>query len=471
MPGRRRLPRSAPHEQGVSARGISAFLDSVTRDGPELHSLMVLRHGVVVAEGWWAPYRPDVGHELFSLTKAFTSTAVGFAQSEGHLTVDDLVLDHLRDLAPARPDPRLARMRLRHLLTMTSGWAEGLHEGLYDLADWERTILSRPVEHAPGTQFAYTSAASYLLAVVVQRRTGEPLRTYLAPRLFEPLGIDPGPWDTSPSGVDNGGFGLSATTEDVARLGRLYLDGGRWAGRQVLPEGWAQEATRRQVSSHLGEIDWAQGYGYQFWRCRHGAVRADGAFGQFAVVLPEQDAVVAITSGTPDLQSVLDRVWEHLLLALSGTEGAGTDGPAAEEALAARLGALRLAPPAGEPPARGPLAGRTVVFDPNPAGVQAVTVGLDAAQVRVGERTWVVPVGHGEWAEGRLPFGGREWPAAGAAAWVAPDTCVAQVRWYDSPSCLTIRATVGGTAVRASARLNVSFRASTDLGEMTGVVG
>jgi CubicO group peptidase (beta-lactamase class C family) len=346
------------------------FLDSVERGGPEVHSLMVMRHGSVVAEGWRAPYAADAVHEVFSLTKAFTSTAIGFARAEGLLDLDDLVLDHLRDLAPAQPDANLERMRIRHLLTMTTGHAEGLHDELYDLPDWERAILALPVEHEPGTHFTYNSAATYLLGVILHRRTGLGLAEYLRPRLLEPLGIADPRWDRSPSGLENGGFGLSLTTEDIACLGQLYLDGGRWQGDQVLPVGWAEEATALQVPSQLGDVDWEQGYGYAFWQCRHGAVRGDGAFGQFCILFPAYDAVVAITSGTPDLQGVLDRVWTHLLPALAGeaeaeapgvgTSDAGTAGTpdapdtspdaatlAAEAALAERLAAWRFEPPTG----------------------------------------------------------------------------------------------------------------------------
>ena len=330
MPGRRRLPRSAPHEQGVSASRIVGFLDSVEQGGPELHSLMVLRHGVVVAEGWWDPYRADAVHELFSLSKAFTSSAVGFARAEGLLTLDDLVLDHLRDLAPAVPDPNLARMRIRHLLTMTTGHEAGIHAELFEMDDWERAALALPVAHEPGTRFMYTSAATYLLSAILRRLTGQGLLAYLGPRLLEPLGIEGARCDVSPSGVENGGFGMSVTTEDLACLGLLYLGGGRWGGRDILPPGWAGEATSRWTASRLGDVDWAQGYGYQFWRCRHGAVRADGAFGQFVVMLPEQDAVIAITAGTPDLQGVLDRVWEHLLPAVSASEAGGAGASAGE---------------------------------------------------------------------------------------------------------------------------------------------
>lgn len=484
MPELRRLPRLSPHSCGVVAGGIADFLDSVEQGGPEVHSLMVVRHGAVVAEGWRAPYGPGVVHEMFSLTKAFASTAIGFARAEGLLDLGDLVLDHLRDLAPAHPDANLERMTVRHLLTMTTGHAQGVHDALYDLPDWERAILALPVEHEPGTEFTYNSAATYLLGAILHRRTGLGLAEYLRPRLFEPLGIADPRWELSPSGLENGGFGLSLTTEDIACFGQLYLDGGRWQGAQVLPVGWAQEATALQVPSHLGDADWERGYGYAFWQCRHGAVRGDGAFGQFCVLLPEHDAVVVITSGTPDLQGVLDRVWAHLLPALAG----GADAAVADEAtladeaaLAARLAAWRFEPPSGSAMPGVDLTGRTVALEPNELGYVSVTVadagGPDrpaVVQLKLDEgdgrdaRVLTLQVGLGDWAPGTLTAFGSTGPVVAAAGWSTPHSCVVQVRWPERPLCLTVDAAVDGERVRATAGLNVRFHGPTDLGTLTG---
>ncbi|HEY5518847.1 MAG TPA: serine hydrolase domain-containing protein, partial [Cellulomonas sp.] len=179
MPGRRRLPRSTPEDQGVSSRALLALIDDLERSSPELHSLMVLRHGAVLAEGWWAPFAADRAHQLFSLSKSFTSAAVGLAQAEGLLTVDDLVLDHCPDEAPAEPGEHLARMRVRDLLTMTAGHDADPSDAVFAAPDWVRAFLAQPVEHAPGTHFTYNTAATYLLSAMVQKVTGERLLDYL----------------------------------------------------------------------------------------------------------------------------------------------------------------------------------------------------------------------------------------------------------------------------------------------------
>ena len=138
-----------------------------------------------------------------------------------------------------------------------------------------------------------------MLSAIVQKATGKTVLDYLRPRLFEPLGIENPTWETSPQGISLGGYGLSIRTEDIARFGQLYLQKGKWQGKQLVPAAWVEAATARQTSNGSNpKSDWDQGYGYQFWRCRHGAYRGDGAFGQFCIVMPEQDAVVAITSGT-----------------------------------------------------------------------------------------------------------------------------------------------------------------------------
>ena len=234
---------------------------------------------------------PTSPHTLFSLSKSFTATAVGLAVAEGRLSVDDPVLGFFPDEAPAIISPHLAAMQVRHLLSMSTGHGEDTTAALRQAADgnWVRAFLERPVEHEPGTFFLYNSGATYMLSAIVQRLTGQTLLDYLQPRLFAPLGIERPTWESCPRGINAGGWGMSATTEDIARFGQLYLQQGRWEGRQLVPAAWVAAATSTQAdNSSRTEPDWAQGYGYQFWRCRHGAYRGDGAFGQFCLVMPEQ---------------------------------------------------------------------------------------------------------------------------------------------------------------------------------------
>jgi CubicO group peptidase (beta-lactamase class C family) len=211
-------------------------------------------------------------------------------------------------------------MTVRHLLTMTSGHdSESLpEEDREPDADWASLVLSRTVPHEPGSRFVYNSGTTYLLSAIIQRQSGHNLLAYLTSRVLEPLGIHDATWDQSPQGIDAGGWGLSATTEDVAKFGQLCLQRGEWNGVQLVPAEWVDAATSRQIATEdePARPDWSQGYGYLFWRCRHGAYRADGKDGQFCVVLPEFNTVVTMTAKLTDMQGELNLVWDVLLPAL-----------------------------------------------------------------------------------------------------------------------------------------------------------
>ena len=344
------LARSTPESQGVPSSAIQAFVEGVAKAGLELHSLMLLRHGRVIAEGWWHPYAAGVPHAMHSLSKSFTSTAIGMAVDEGRLTVDDPVLAYFPEDAPKRPSDNLKAMQVRHLLSMSTGHDQDTTGYMIRRKDgnWAHAFLARPVVHEPGTHFLYNTGATYMLSAIVQKLTGQTLLDYLGPRLFEPLGIEGATWEVCPHGVNTGGFGLSIKTEDIARFGQLYLQRGAWQGRRLVSTAWVAEATAKHIANGDDpDSDWAQGYGYQFWRCRHNAYRGDGAFGQYCVVMPEQDAVLAITGAVKDMQPPLDLVWTHLLPAMSRYPLAADE--EAEAALRQKLAGLKLPTPKGQP--------------------------------------------------------------------------------------------------------------------------
>jgi len=303
------LPRSTPADQRVDPAAILSFLDAVDeRPGVEMHSLMVVRHGRVVAEGWWAPYSAGRPQLLYSLSKSFTSTAAAFAQAEGLLDLDDTVISHFPEFSGDITDPRSRSVKVRHVASMASGHTrEMLDEALMrDPEEPVRGFLLIPPDRDPGTVFAYSQPCTYTLASIIQRNAGMPLTQYLRPRLFDPLGIGHVGWHTFPPGREQGFSGLHARTEDIAKLGLLYLQQGQWDGTQLIPKQWVTEATSVQVSNP-GEPDpdWQQGYGFQFWMSRHG-YRGDGAFGQFCVILPEQETVIVTTAYTISPRGHLD---------------------------------------------------------------------------------------------------------------------------------------------------------------------
>lgn len=311
------LPRTSPEEQGIASSAIRGFVRAANESGLQWHGFMLLRHGNVVAEGWWKPFGPQYKHTLYSLSKSFTSTAIGFLVNEGKLKVDDRVISFFKDELPETVSANLANMRVKHLLTMNTGHAVDTLGIMREAGDsWTRTFLAQPVPHEPGTHFLYNTGATYLLGVILHRVTGQKLDAYLKPRLFEPLDIKGFDWELSPEGLNTAGYGLRIKTEDIARFGQMYLQKGHWNKKQLVPESWIEEATASQTTSNEGDGDWSQGYGYQFWRCKPGFYRGDGAFGQYCVVMPQHDAVIAVNSESSDMQKSMTIMWEHLLPAM-----------------------------------------------------------------------------------------------------------------------------------------------------------
>jgi CubicO group peptidase (beta-lactamase class C family) len=443
------LQRSTPGQQGVDPAAVLAFVDAVDADSAvELHGLMVLRHGHVVAEGWWAPHTAERTRLLYSISKSFTSTALAFAVQEGLVDLDDTVVSHFPEFADEITDPRSRSVTLRQLASMASGhhrdmWQEAVAR---DSEEPVRGFLLAPPEQAPGSVFAYNQPCTYTVAAVIQRRAGMRLSEYLRPRLFDPLGIGEVGWLCRPPGRELGFSGLFARTEDVAKLGQLYLRRGRWGEHQLMPEMYVVEATSPRVATPTGEnVDWRQGYGYQFWMSRHG-YRGDGAFGQFCLVLPEQDAVVAITGGTEAMQAVLDHVWEHLLPGLGGAQ----PDEDAQPDLDKRLRGLSLPPrQGGTSPARWGdwiAAGFSVAPAADgraEAALTSVAVGRtgDRLDVTISEpdNTLTFAVGTGEWlvSEPRDAHDDPV-PVAASGGWLDDRTLLIEAIFLESPHRIDI---------------------------------
>ena len=332
---------SAPLPRGKASPALddafASYLQAMADSAVEMHSIMVLQHGKVLEEKFFAP---DTAHIMNSVSKTFTSTAVGFAISEGLLSLDDKIVDLFPESVPEHASDTLGRITVRHLLTMNSGHAKDPTYAVRESdGDWIRAFMEWPVKYEPGTCYCYNSLGTYLLSAAVQKVTGQKVVDYLEPRLWQPLGIEKPFWQESPAGINTGGWGLYIHTEDMARMGLCILQGGRFCGRQVIPADWVREMGANQVPSvgaglneqQLKEIleahpnlpyfipennDWVQGYGYQMWRCRHNAFRADGANGQYIIILPDQDAVIAATAHVQNMQQELNLIWDHLLPAL-----------------------------------------------------------------------------------------------------------------------------------------------------------
>ncbi len=457
------LPRSTPEEQGVASGMLLDFVNAADREVDAMNSFMLVRHGRVVAEGWWAPYGAESPHELYSLSKSFTSTAVGMAVAEHRFSVNDTVLGFFPGDGPTQPGANLQAMRVRDLLTMSTGHQDESPVAADRIST--TAFLAHPVPHKPGTHFKYNTPATYMLSAIVQKVTGQTVLDYLTPRLFEPLGIEDPTWATSTQGISLGGYGLRVRTEDIAKLGQLYLQKGEWNEHQLLPAAWVAMATSRQVSNGSNpDSDWEQGYGFQFWRCRHDAFRGDGAFGQYCVVLPGEDAVLAITSGVRDMQHVLNVVWDRLLPALQSAPLASN--PPGVAALRAKLAGLSLRPPEGSAAANGTsrFLGKTYRFPDNEHHVDSIRLTSDDPQgnsIRLvlghAGREERIACGREEWQKGQFPVLFPDERVAARGAWTDSETFTAKVCAYETPFFASLRLHFGGDAAQLEVAFNAGF--------------
>lgn len=303
------LEYCSPESQGLGSEHLSAYFNAMmsTKDC-EVHHIVVLRHGKIIGEISPKPFQSNDQHTLYSASKTFVSTAVGLAIAEGKLNLTDRVIDFFPNSLPDSISNELRTMNVRHLLTMTSGikpdWVMRNKN-----RDWVACFLKKEVK-TPGMEFQYDSMVTYLLAGIVQKVTGKKLIEYLNQKLFAPMEIQDAEWEESPEGINTGGWGLRISTISMAKFGQLLLNKGKWEGKQLVPADWVKEMCSKQQTTQKLET-----YGYQTWQCDYPDVfRADGAFGQYIIVAPNEDMVIAITqanlsNGLPERHLV----WKHLL--------------------------------------------------------------------------------------------------------------------------------------------------------------
>jgi hypothetical protein len=343
-------------------------------------------------------------------------------------------------------------------------------------SNWVKTFLSVPVLYKPGSVFLYNSLATYMLSAIVQQVTGEKVIDYLTPRLFEPLGIQGMDWEVDARGINTGGWGLRLKTMDMAKFGQTLLQKGKWNGNQVIPAAWVEEATTFKIDqnpaarpSQRDSSDWLQGYCYQFWRCRHNAFRADGAYGQYIIVMPDQDAVIAIQSESPDMQDEINLVWQYLLPAMK--EGKLPENKEKADALAAKLAGLSLSldAPVPDPAVAGKLSGKTMTIGENPMGWEALTLSFGEGQCKAALKArgaaYPLVFGNGTWQMGETALQGPNLllgavahgtglppdKVAGSYTWSA-DTLKLTQRYVESPHTRRISMWVSGDKVTLEVR-------------------
>ncbi len=344
------LPRCAPEEIGISSKQVADCISALNHELTTMNGFMAARHGKVFTECWWSPYHAELVHSNHSFGKSYTATAIGIAMQEGKLHLDECMADIFADEIAERNlklDERTRRITIRHVLTMTNGMER--HPDM--TGDWIGNYFATPMAYEPGTRFAYNSSGSCMLGAIILKRTGQNMKEYLTPRLFEKIGIDASRfvWCKFPNGID-GEPGTFATTEDNLRLAQLYCNGGSWNGKRVLDEDFVKAALSVQIENPYApeQKDGRCGYGYQLWTCSiPGVFRFDGGQGQYGIIWPEKELVISLHEGAfapLGPQKTLDVLYEHLLLKLQDEPL-----PSAEDDLAA-LRALEKAQalPAGE---------------------------------------------------------------------------------------------------------------------------
>jgi len=312
--------RTSPESLGIPSYAIEGFINNIEKEGIELHSLMILRHGKVCAEGWWKPYSKNELHNVHSFTKSFVSTAFGILESEGILSLEDSVISFFPEETPENPSENLKNMKIRHLLSMSCGHHD---EPRITDKNFVKAFLSHPVTHEPGTYFRYNSAATHLVSRIIHKVTGKTFIEFLKPYIFEPMGFGEFSCSNNSDGFPSGGGGLALKTEDMTKLAALYLNKGKWQGKELIPEKWIETATIPQVDNSNGEHrenneDWEAGYGYQMWmnKNKH-SYRFDGAFGQEAFVCQDEDLAVVFTAASYRLGDIFDLIRRYILNNLS----------------------------------------------------------------------------------------------------------------------------------------------------------
>lgn len=338
------LPRCTPAQAGLDPQRIIAMMDAYQAGGHAIHSFLLVRHGKVLCEGYYAPYGPQQLQTVFSLSKTFTSVAVGIAEAEGRISLDARVMDIFPEELAASgvtPGPELESLTLRHLLRMSTGQPEEPLSRNVD-GDLRVAFLQQPFTDMPGEVFRYNTTATYMLSAALDKQ-GIDLEDYLQEKLLTPMGISGTRWLRDDNGICMGGFGFSLVPELIAKLGVCILNDGQWEGQQLIPRNYLAMATRPQIYQspleQLGKSHWNAGYGYQMWMCTNGCFRGDGMYGQLCVMDRRTDTVLAMTAITSDIGQELDIYFHHVLNAYQPEPL--PENPTAMAELAAHLGSLQ----------------------------------------------------------------------------------------------------------------------------------
>ncbi|MCB0645160.1 MAG: serine hydrolase [Saprospiraceae bacterium] len=435
------FPLVSPESQGISSSAITKFIEEANKCAYEWHSFILLRHGKKIAEAYWNPFEKGGKHTLYSLSKSFTSSAIGMLVDDGLLKVTDKVIDFFPESLPEVISDNLKAMTIHHLLCMNTGHDSDTMPVLRANEDktWVQSFLAHPVIHAPGSHFLYNTGSTYMQSAIVQKVSGKKLIDFLKPRLFDPLGITDYDWEESPQGINTGGYGLRVSTESIARFGQLYLNEGTWEGKRILSKAWIDEATKFQSSSQDNDSDWGQGYGYQFWRCKPGFYRGDGAYGQYCIVMPQFDAVLAINSESWDMGKSMQIAWDTLLPAFE--DNALPEDKSSHKKLKDTIAGLALATKPSDSSTLAKMSGKKMVYKlmDNDYNIQKAMINFDSKGSTLSLDGKKMRFDYNGWSKNKgivyplLPEGSNQQgiPFAGSATWIEPQKLLLHAKFVE----------------------------------------
>ncbi len=450
------LTRINPESVGLNTQALKEYLEAL--DKHDCHSVMVLYDGKVVLEKWWEPYGKEYKHVAYSLSKSFSSIAVGFAVQEGLLTLESKVAGFFPELFPYKPCENMLDVTIKDLLTMSFG-----HRGTTDLdfffaKDWLEEILHLYLSKKPGTDFFYDNRCAYLCSVIITKLTGKTVYEYLVPRLFEPLGIKDVTWEER-DGINPGGWGLNIKTEDIARFAQFLLNKGSWNNNQLIDQSWIELMGSNLISNQGKSVydwpDWEKGYGLFTWQCVPDKVfRGDGAFGQFAIVAPNQKMAIAITAGSPRARDLLEDTW--IMFEKVFHEERNNAKIALEDIK------CEIPVPPGDlqvPKEYQQYSGKTFLFPVNPVGLEEINIvfgDIDNFRIKIRGETFSVNVAHNTWLINRTGYqknkiesiGGFLFSEAACAGAWSHDEYVLKIAFIETPFVDTMRISFANNAIK-----------------------
>ena len=454
------VPRSTPEAQGISSAHIQEFMDTLMQNTrTEVHSCIVMRHGHVVAEMYPQPWQKDYRHTMYSVSKTFTSVAVGMCIQDSLIALSDSIGKYIS--LPSSANRNMRAITVRDLLTMQSGIPVDTKMRIHE-TEWLRAYLSKKPSAVPGTRWAYDSIMSYILSAIVQKATGKTLMDFLQERLFLPLGITDALWEESPEGITCGGWGLYIRPEAMAAFGQFLLNKGHWHGKQLLASSWVDEMMKPQSVNGR--------YSYHIWQTQYpGWAEANGAYGQFIFIIPESDMVVSITQCTSKSAPIPGWIKTMLVDNSQAEALAPHDYSVSFEDYTLPL-AQGQAYCSDSIPSHGTEVNivTPLVLDDNPLRWKRLGISQsnDTMQLDVCDtdgRKYTIALGHGKWIESEFdalpyynpPFQGNfsnlpaTWHVAGSYGWQGRDTLNIELHWVDwlTSASLEIRFSEQGKSI------------------------